>query len=98
MPTDVDTMSPAVHTHDCIICCTHTRIELHKRCSKSLHANVCGRTAVLAGTASCRCKGLPSFAAPINTSKAGPNISLTPIDPSETLRVFTDDLEWSLIF
>ena len=32
----------------------------------------------------------------INTSKAGPNVSLTPIDPSETLRVFTDDLEWSL--
>ena len=29
----------------------------------------------------------------INTSKAGPNVSLTHIDPSETLRVFTDDLE-----
>ena len=33
----------------------------------------------------------------INTSKAGPNVLLTPIDPSETLRVFTDNLEWSLI-
>ena len=43
---------------------THTRIESHKRCPKSFDANVCGRTAVLAGTASsCRCKGLPSFAA-----------------------------------
>ena len=29
----------------------------------------------------------------INTSKAGPNVSVTPIDPSETPRVFTDDLE-----
>ena len=29
----------------------------------------------------------------INTSKAGPNAALTPIDPSETSRVFTDDLE-----
>ena len=32
----------------------------------------------------------------INTSKAGPNVSVTdpaPIDPSETSRVFTDDLE-----
>ena len=29
----------------------------------------------------------------INTSKAGPNVSLTPIDPSETSRVFTDGLE-----
>ena len=29
----------------------------------------------------------------INTSKAGRNVSLTPIDPSETSRVFTDDLE-----
>ena len=61
--TAVDTMSPAVRTHDCVLCCTHTRIESHKRCPKSLHVNVCGRTAVLAGTASCRCKGLPSFAA-----------------------------------
>ena len=34
----------------------------------------------------------------INTSKAGPSVSLTPTNPSETLRVFTDDLEWSLIF
>ena len=29
----------------------------------------------------------------INTSKAGPNVSLTPIDPSETSPVFTYDLE-----
>ena len=29
----------------------------------------------------------------INTSKAGPNVPLTPIDPSENSRVFTDDLE-----
>ena len=27
-----------------------------------------------------------------NTSKAGHNVSVTPIDPSETSRVFTDDL------
>ena len=53
MPSAVDTMSPAVRTHDCVLCCTHTRIESHKRCSKSLDANVCGRTAVLAGMASC---------------------------------------------
>ena len=33
----------------------------------------------------------------INTSKTIPNVSLTPIDPSETSRVFTDDVEWSLI-
>ena len=33
----------------------------------------------------------------INTSKASPNVSLTPIDPSETLRVFTDDLELSFL-
>ena len=33
----------------------------------------------------------------INTSKAGPNVSVTLIDPSETSRVFiTDDLEISL--
>ena len=53
MPSAVETMSPAVRTHDCVFCCTHTRIESHKRCSKSLDANVCGRTAVLAGMASC---------------------------------------------
>ena len=29
----------------------------------------------------------------INTSKAGPNVSSTSIDPFETSRVFTDDLE-----
>ena len=29
----------------------------------------------------------------IHTSKAGPNVSLTPIDPYETSRVFTVDLE-----
>ena len=28
-----------------------------------------------------------------NTSKAGPNVSLNPIDPSKTSPVFTDDLE-----
>ena len=61
MPTAVDTMSPAVRTHECVLCFTHTRIESHKGCPKSLDANVCGRTAVLAGTASCRCKGLTSF-------------------------------------
>ena len=32
----------------------------------------------------------------INTSKAGPNVSLTSMDPAETSCVFTDDLEWSL--
>ena len=53
MPSAVDTMSPAVRTHDCVLCYTHTRIESHKRCSKSLDANVCGRTAVLAGMAFC---------------------------------------------
>ena len=65
MPTAfaVDTMPPAVPTHDCVLCCTHTRIESHKRCPKSLDANVCDRTAVLAGTASCRCKDLSSFTA-----------------------------------
>ena len=31
----------------------------------------------------------------INTSKAGPNVSLTPIDPYETSRLITDDLDWS---
>ena len=34
----------------------------------------------------------------INTNKAGPNVSLTPIDPSETTPVLTDDLELSLFF
>ena len=29
----------------------------------------------------------------INTNKAGPNVPLTPIDPSKNSRVFTDDLE-----
>ena len=29
----------------------------------------------------------------INTSKVGPIVSVTPIDPSEISRVFTDDLE-----
>ena len=53
MPSAVDTISSAVRTHDCVLCCTHTRTESHKRCSKSLDANVCGRTAVLAGMASC---------------------------------------------
>ena len=33
-----------------------------------------------------------------NNSKAGLSVLLIPIDPSETLRVFTDNLEWSLIF
>ena len=32
-----------------MICCTHTCIESHKRCPKSLLTNVRGRTAVLAG-------------------------------------------------
>ena len=93
----VDMVSPAVrniHTSDCVLCCTHTRIESHKCCPKSLDANVCGRTAVLAGTASCRCKVFRVLQRAINTSKkAGPNVSVTPIDPSETSRVFTDDLE-----
>ena len=63
MPTALDTMPPAVRPHNCVLCCTHTCIESPKCCPKSLDANVCGRTTVLAGTASCRCKGLPSFAA-----------------------------------
>ena len=46
MSTTVDTMPPAVHTHDCVLCCAHTRIESHKCCPKSLGANVCGRTDV----------------------------------------------------
>ena len=29
----------------------------------------------------------------IDTSKADPNVSLTPIDPSKNSRLFTDDLE-----
>ena len=86
-------MPTAVRTHDCVLCCTHTRTESHKRCPKSLDANVCNRTAVLTGTVSCRCKGLRVLQRAIHTSKAGPNVSLTPIDPSETSRVFTVDLE-----
>ena len=98
MPTAVDTMSPVVRTHNCFLCCTHTRIESHKRCLKSLDANVCGRTTVLVGTTSCRCKVFRVSQRAINTSKAGLNVSVTPIDPSETSRVFTDDLELSLAF
>ena len=66
----------------------------HKRCPKSLDANVCGRTAVLAGTAALvDVKVFRVLQRAINTSKADLNVSLTPIDPSETSRVFTDDLE-----
>ena len=38
-------------------------------------------------------KGFRVLQRAINTSKAGPNVSLTPIDPSKNSRVFTDDLE-----
>ena len=73
VPTAVDTMPPAVHTHGCVLCCIHTRIESHKRCPKSLDANVCGRTAVLAGTASLvDVKVLRVLQRAMNTSKAGP--------------------------
>ena len=55
MSTAVDTMPPALRTDDCYLCGIHTCIESQKRCPESLDANVCSRTAVLAGTASCRC-------------------------------------------
>ena len=81
----------AVRTHDCVLCCTHTCIESHERCPKSLDANLCGRTAVRPLV---DVKVFRVLQRAINTSKAGPNVSLTPIDPSETSRVvFTDDLE-----
>ena len=49
MPTDVDTMSPAVRTHDCVICCTHTHASSHTNVAPRALTNVRGRTAVLAG-------------------------------------------------
>ena len=92
MSAAVDTMSTAVRTHDCFLCFTHSRIESHKRCPKSLDVSVCGRTAVLAGTGSCRYKVLQVLQRAINISNAGPKVPVTPIDPSETSRVFTGDL------
>ena len=47
-PSQYWMMPTAVRTHDCVLCCTHTCIESHKRCPKAL-TNVRGRTAVLAG-------------------------------------------------
>ena len=38
-------------------------------------------------------KVFPVLQHAINTSKAGPNVSLTPIDPSKNSRVLSDDLE-----
>ena len=38
-------------------------------------------------------KGFRVLQRAISTSKAGPNVLVTPIDPSETKRVFIDDLE-----
>ena len=98
MPTAVDTMSLVVRTHDCVLCCTHTRIGSHKRCPKSLHANCVAGLLYVPVRPLVDVKVFRVLQRAINTSKAGSNVALTPIDPSETSRVFTDDVEWSSIF
>ena len=89
---------------DCVVMCNLINTYIHTHASS--HTNVAPR----ALTRTCVAGLLYSPVRPlvdvkvlrclqraINTSKTGPSVSLTPIDPSETSRVFTDDAEWSKI-
>ena len=84
MPTAVDTTSPGVLTH----ASSHTNVApraLTRTCVTGLlYLTVRPLVDV---------KVFRVFQRAINTSKACPNVSVTPIDPSETSFVFTDDLE-----
>ena len=84
MSTAVDTMPPAVSTHDCVLYCTHTRIESHKRCPRALTRTCVAGLLYSPVRPLFDVKVFRVLQRAINTSKSGPNVSLAPIDPSET--------------